>query len=285
MQNTVIKSTVMVCDLLTQAEQHLHAFDTARLDAELILCHVTGLERTTLYAHPELAIADDLVCAFKKAIDERMNGQPVSYLTGRKEFWSIDFAVNKHTLIPRPETECLVEMALAYIPLDKKFHIADLGTGCGNIGLAIAKERPACLVTATDISQTALKVAKINTTKLGLNNISFIKSDWFDGIERSFNLIISNPPYIKQEDAHLSRGDVKHEPRLALVAGSDGLQVIRQIIRLAPAYLVKNAWLLLEHGYDQGEKTRTLLNQYGFKNIQTHQDYSGLERISLGKKQ
>jgi release factor glutamine methyltransferase len=272
-----------VKELLRQAEQQLHASDSARPDAEVLLCSVTGLDRTRLYASPELDIEPRLVATFKARIRERQEGKPVAYLTGVKEFWSMSLQVNSRTLVPRPETECLVEAALQRIPAEQPLHIADLGTGCGAIALAIAKERPACHITATDISKEALAVARTNATQHDAGRITFILSDWFHALTGTFTLIVSNPPYVRDDDAHLAQTDIRHEPRLALCGGMDGLDAIRQIIGGAGRYLDHNGWLCIEHGCDQGPAVRSIYSDNEFSEVVTLNDYAGLERISCGR--
>jgi release factor glutamine methyltransferase len=276
-------SGLTVKKLLQDAERQLRSFETARLDAEILFCHSTGLDRSAMYSHPEKIISNDLVLTFKALIDRRLAGQPIAYITVKKEFWSIELHVDQNTLIPRPETESLIDAALDHIPSNQLLHIADLGTGCGCIAIAIATERPACHITATDISVDALWVAQTNAQKLGINNISFIKSDWYSAIQDSFDLIISNPPYIRDGDKHLNQGDVLHEPRIALSGGYDGFQSINQIVSASPDYIKQNGWLLIEHGYDQGEFSRLLFDEYQFTDIETRYDYDGHERLTCGR--
>jgi len=272
-----------VKELLRQAEQQLRASDSARLDAEVLLCSVTGLDRARLYTSPELDIGPQQVATFKARIRERQEGKPVAYLTGVREFWSMSLQVNTHTLVPRPETECLVEAALQRIPAEQPLHIADLGTGCGAIALALARERPACHITATDISKEALAVARINAAQHGAGRINFILSDCFRALTGGFSLIVSNPPYVRDDDAHLAQTDIRHEPRLALCGGMDGLNAIRQIIGGASRNLDHNGWLCIEHGYDQGPAVRGIFSDNGFADVITINDYSGLERVSCGR--
>jgi len=276
-------ASATVKDLLQEAEQELRLFDSARLDAEILLCNVTGFDRSRLYAYPEETIPTDKASAYKALVNERNTGQPVAYLTGTKEFWSIELHVNQHTLIPRPETECLVEAALEHIPSNESWRIADLGTGCGAIAIAIALERPKCQITATDISHDALVIAESNAKWFGLEQILFIKSDWYSEVKDSFDLIISNPPYVRANDEHLFHGDVRHEPKLALSGGCDGLQAIRQIVRAAPAYLTQGGWLFVEHGYNQREAVRSIFAGHRFSDTGTQADYAGHERVSYGR--
>jgi len=272
-----------IAELLQHAEQQLRSFDTAKLDAELLLCHVARLERTTLHAHPEQILSEEVIHTYQALIEQRLTEQPIAYLIGKKEFWSLEFKINEHTLTPRPETECLVEEVLKHIPMNEKYKIADLGTGCGAIAISIAKERPQSHITAVDISLYALNVAKENASRLGIKNISFVQSDWYEMLNDRFDLIVSNPPYIKEDDEHLTQGGIQHEPRLALASGHNGLNAIEHIVKGAPERLRNEAWLLLEHGYDQGNEVRALLNKHGFSDPDTKKDYSGQERVSFGK--
>ena len=283
MAQTATITRLRIAELLQHAEQQMHAFDTAKLDAELLLCHVTKLERSTLYAHPEQILSREVIHAYHALTEQRLAEQPIAYLIGKKEFWSLEFKINEHTLIPRPETECLVEETLKHIPINEKYRIADLGTGCGAIAISIAKERPQSQITAVDISLDALNVAKENASRLGIKNISFVQSDWYEMLNDRFDLIVSNPPYIKEDDEHLTQGGIQHEPRLALASGHNGLNAIEHIVKGAPERLRNEAWLLLEHGYDQGNEVRVLLNKHRFSDADTKKDYSGQERVSFGK--
>ncbi|MGH8120109.1 MAG: peptide chain release factor N(5)-glutamine methyltransferase [Gammaproteobacteria bacterium] len=274
---------VTIKELLRQAEQRLRGSDSPRRDAEVLLCHVTGLDRSRLYSSPELAIESSAVTAFLARVTERGAGIPVAYLTGEKEFWSLSLRVNVHTLIPRPETECLVEAALQRLPEDQELYVADLGTGCGVIAIALAKERPACRITATDLSSEALAVAGHNARQYQLHQISFVPGDWFDALTGTFDLIVSNPPYVRKDEAHLRHTDIRHEPRLALCGGDDGMDALRHIIATAPRYLKAGGWLCLEHGCDQGPAVRSIFSDHGFTDIVTIQDYAGLERVCCGR--
>lgn len=270
-------------ELLREAEQQLHASGSARLDAEVLLCSVTDFDRARLYACPEINIEPRQVAAFKARVRERQEGTPVAYLTGVREFWSMSFRVNAHTLVPRPETECLVEAALQRIPAGQPLYIADLGTGCGAIALAIAKERPACHISATDISNEALAVARINAAQHSVDQITFVLSDWFSALHGSFALIVSNPPYVRDGDERLVHTDIRHEPRLALCGGADGLDAIQRIIGGAGRYLEHNGWLCIEHGCEQGPAVRGLFSNNGFTDVVTINDFAGLERVSCGR--
>ena len=268
-------------ELLSRGQSEIRFSDTARLDAELLLCSVMNTERASIYSRPELEIPCQEVDAYHSLVTKRAKGWPIAYLTGHKEFWSLDLQVNEDTLIPRPETECLVACALEKIPAGEAVRIIDPGTGTGAIAIAIARERPQCRMLATDISDGALAIAASNAKRHGLENICFIRSDWFSAIDyQDFDFIVCNPPYIRCNDKHLQQGDVRFEPVHALSAGDDGLHHIRQIIAQAPDYLTDNGWLLLEHGYDQGQDVRNLLACSGYSDTSTCRDFAGNERIT-----
>jgi release factor glutamine methyltransferase len=283
MQTGTPGSPATVKELLRQAEQQLHASASARLDAEVLLSSVTGLERTQFYSSPELDIDPHQIALFQAQVRERVEGKPVAYLTGVREFWSMPLQVNAHTLVPRPETECLVEAALQHVPAGLPLTLADLGTGCGAIALALARERPACVIIATDISKEALAVAGSNADHHVPGRISFVLSDWFSALPGNLAVIVSNPPYVRDDDEHLRQTDVRHEPRLALCGGRDGLDAIRQIINGAGQHLDHNGWLCIEHGCDQGAAVRDLFSDNEFTDIATFNDYAGLERVSCGR--
>jgi release factor glutamine methyltransferase len=268
-------------DILRDAVRRLGGAD-ARLDAELLLAHALGVSRASLYAHaedePDTAARD----AFLHLVDERARGVPVAYLVGRREFWSLDLAVTPAVLIPRPETELLVELALARIPQDSAADVADLGTGSGAIALAIASKRPLARVVATDRSEAALEIASQNARRLSLANVAFAKGDWFAALATNFDVIVSNPPYVAAGDPHLD-GDLRHEPASALVAGADGLDALRRIAAGALAHLRAGGWLFVEHGFDQGEPVRRLFRAGGLKDVETVRDAGGRERVTLGR--
>ena len=271
--------------LLTEAAARLKdASDSPRLDAELLLAHAIGRERSYLHAHPESRPDPPEMQEFERLVTARGRGEPIAYLTSKREFWSLPLTVTPSTLIPRPETELLVELALERIPMGADFEILDLGTGSGALALALAKERPHSHVTATDQSPDALRVAISNAVRLGLNNVEFLEGDWFAPCgERRFQIIASNPPYVRDDDPHLTAGDVRFEPRTALAGGTDGLRDLRHIIGTSPAHLEMGGVLLLEHGQDQGEAVRTLLQAVGLTRIRTWHDMSGHERVSGGE--
>lgn len=253
----------------------------ARVEAEMLLGHSINKSRHYAYIWPERLITTAQYQRFEALCRRRAAGEPLAYIVRRREFWSLDLEVTPATLIPRPETECLVEAALALVPPTATWRIADLGTGSGAIALAIATERPACQILATDNSAGALAVARQNAARLGLGNICFSLGDWFAALgDRGYQMILSNPPYVADSDPHLERGDLRFEPRSALVGGPDGLTQIRLIARQARAYLVRNGRLLLEHGYDQGPQVCALLQGLGYQGVTDHCDYAGSQRFA-----
>jgi len=278
-----IQPALVVKQLIHQAVGSLVDPDTARLDAELLLAHVTGNDRCWIHAHSDSTLITEHAREFERLIRKRHNGLPIAYLTGQREFWSLPLRVTTDTLVPRPETEHLVEQTVMLIPENSCLDVADLGTGSGAVALAIARERPTCRIVASDISSAAVRVAMHNATSLQLTNLAFVISDWLKAYSKKFGVIVSNPPYVREKDPHLVNGDARHEPRLALAAGDDGLVCLRHIIRQASGHLRMNGWLLLEHGHDQGGAVRTLLAQYGYTSINTYRDLAGRERITNGQ--
>ncbi|MDG9925980.1 MULTISPECIES: peptide chain release factor N(5)-glutamine methyltransferase [unclassified Pseudomonas] len=256
---------------------------TARLDAELLLAAALGKPRSYLRTWPEQEPGAEQRSAFTTMLERRRAGEPVAYILGHQGFWSLDLEVAPHTLIPRPDTELLVETALQLAPATP-LRVLDLGTGTGAIALALASERGGWKVTGVDRIAEAVELAERNRLRLKLGNAEFRLSSWFDALAgERFDLILSNPPYIAVTDSHLGEGDVRFEPMSALVAGADGLDDIRQIIAQAPQHLEAGAWLLLEHGYDQAEAVRGLLSVAGFTAVDSRRDLGGHERISLGQ--
>lgn len=275
---------MQIAQALRQAKQTLVESDSAQLDAELLLGHCLQCERTYLFAHPEQELPQPVKATYFDLIAKRATGCPVAHLVETREFWSMPLKVTADTLIPRPETECLVEAALQLLPEDEAFEVLDMGTGSGAIALALASERPQAIVTATDINAAALEVANINAVQLGLDHICFIHSDWFDfNPSQRFHIIISNPPYISPDDEHLQQGDVRFETRTALVSGCNGLAAIETIVTHAPPFLHTEGWLLLEHGYQQGHAVRQLFLRSGFENVSTGFDHAGHARFTRGK--
>ncbi len=273
-----------IAELLQQAAVRLaEVSDSPRLDAELLLCRVLESERSYLFTWPECEPDESQQRAFESLLGRREQGEPVAHILGRREFWSLDLAVTPDTLIPRPETELLVEAALARIPLNAEWEIADLGTGSGAIALAIASERPGCRVVAVERSAGALVVAQKNASRLGISNVEFLAGDWFEPLAgRQFQMIVSNPPYIPADDPHLQQGDVRFEPATALVSGDDGLNDIRHLITNAKNFLVSPGWLLLEHGHDQGRAVITLFQAAGYQDIENLRDLLGNDRVVGG---
>lgn len=256
---------------------------TPRLDAELLLAAALGKPRSYLRTWPERELDDEQLALFQANLMRRRQGEPVAYILGHQGFWSLDLEVAPHTLIPRPDTELLVETALELLPATK-LTVLDLGTGTGAIALALASERPAWRVTGVDRIEDAVALAERNRQRLQLGNAAFVHSHWFSALSgQRFGLILSNPPYIRADDRHLNEGDVRFEPSSALVAGSDGLDDIRAIIQAAPDHLLSAGWLILEHGFDQAEAVRDLLVDGGFAEVHSRRDLGGHERISLGR--
>ena len=255
-----------------------------QLDAELLLCHVLGKPRSYLLAWPEAIPTDDQRAMFETLLKRREHGEPIAYLIGEREFWSLPIRVTADVLIPRPETELLVETALELMPRQGAVRIADLGTGSGAIALALARECAHCALVATDKSEGALTTARFNAEQLGIRNVEFRLGHWFGPLAGEiFDLIISNPPYIREGDPHLERGDLRFEPRGALTSGDDGLDDLRMIAGEARRHLRHGGWLIVEHGYDQGAAVRQLLENEGFSAVETRRDLAGNERATLGR--
>lgn len=255
-----------------------------RVDAEALLLHLLGKSRSWLIAHADDVLAADRVEAYAALVTRRAAGEPIAYITGRRGFWSLDLEVTRATLIPRPETELLVELALKRLLPDARSRVLDLGTGSGAIALAVARERPLARVTATDASKEALTVAQGNAARHGIANVDFVHGNWFAPLRgKRFDLIVSNPPYIESDDLHLSQGDLRFEPQHALASGRDGLDDVRRIVRHAGTHLIDGAWLLLEHGWMQGEAVRMLLCKAGFVEVFTARDLEQRDRVSGGR--
>ena len=271
--------------LLYQATSRLNkTSDTPALDAELLFCAVCGIDRSAVTTDQSLALTNRQVDVFSTLINRRAAGEPIAYLLQRKEFWSQDLLVSPEVLIPRPETELLVEQALENLP-DQPCNVADLGTGSGAIALAIATERPDVQVTATDISQSALEVAMKNATRLGVQNVTFRQGDWFAALaDQHYRLIVSNPPYVRVGDPRLEVGTL-YEPVAALLSGYDGLDALRVICAAARRYLDHQGVLILEHACDQKIAVHELLSQGGFETIVSNTDLAGKPRVTWGRRE
>lgn len=271
--------------ILARAEAALAAgSDTPRLDAELLLAKVLERPRSHFRAWPENPVEPEALARFDELLSRRVAGEPVAYLLGERAFWTLDLDVTSDTLIPRPDTERLVEAAIERIPSDSPCRVLDLGTGSGALALAIAHERPFADVVAVDKSAAALDVARRNAIRNNISNVSFIQSDWWQELAgETFDIVASNPPYIRTGDPHLAAGDVRFEPRSALVAGEDGLDAIRAILAGIRSHLRPGGWLLFEHGHDQGDAISAMLASEGFENIRCLKDLGGNDRVSIGQ--
>jgi release factor glutamine methyltransferase len=257
----------------------------APIDAQVLLAFVLGRNRAWLVAHATDMLDTADASAFAALARRRRNGEPVAYLTGQREFFGLSLAVDPSVLIPRPETETLVECALRKLAPQQPSRVLDLGTGTGAIALAIAHGRPHARVVAVDLSEAALAVARENARRLALTTIEFVHGDWFDAVPAGdrYDLIASNPPYVAAGDPHLGEGDVRFEPAAALVAGSDGLDALRTIIAAAGSHLAPGGWLVVEHGHDQATAVRDLLEGAGFASLERHRDRSGIPRVAAGR--
>lgn len=257
--------------------------DSARRDTEILLCHCLGKPRAWLYTWPEKEVARDCARDFEKLLAQRREGVPVAYLTGERDFWSLQLAVSDATLIPRPETETLVSWALE-LALPNAASVLDLGTGSGAIALALASERSHWRVTALDVSQEALQVARGNAVRTRLTSVHFVQSDWYQAvIGQRFNALLANPPYIDGDDPHLALGDVRFEPRSALVSSDSGLEDLGRLVAGASDHLLDGGWLLLEHGFEQANAVCAMLHDAGFSQVSTRRDMSGQQRITGGR--
>jgi len=255
------------------------------VDALALARHALGADEAFLAAHPEHALSAAQKGDFDALVARRAAGEPVAYITERREFFSLEFKVTPAVLIPRPETELLVEIALEHLAPDSAWRVLDLGTGSGCVAIAIAHRRPRARVTAVDASAAALAIARDNASRHAAANVEFIRGDWFAALGGArFDLIVANPPYIAQDDPHLDAGDLRFEPRAALAAGADGLDCIRLIVAAAPRYLEHAGWLAFEHGYDQAHRCRELLARAGFSTLFSRKDIAGIERVSGGQR-
>lgn len=278
--------TVTVARALARARTALGAAGEApRLESEILLAHALGWGRARLLAYPDASIDPDRARRFERLVERRCDGEPIAYLTGRREFWSLDLAVTPDTLIPRPETEHLVEAVLGVVPADEPATVADIGTGTGAVAVAVALERPRAFVLGCDRSRAAAVVARENAVRLGAGNVSFVVADACTSLApRRWSVIVSNPPYVATDDPHLATGDVRFEPREALVAGPAGLDMLETLARQGPARLACGGWLVLEHGSEQGSSVRTFLSRAGLASIETIRDLTGHDRVTLGRR-
>lgn len=270
---------------LAEAVSRLSHSDSPKRDAEILLTFVTGRTRSYIIAFDETPLNGDEQQRLEALLVRREQGEPVAYITGVREFWSLPLEVSPATLIPRPDTECLVEAALELLPA-ASCDILDLGTGTGAIALALASERPDCHVTGADIQPDAVALAQRNAARLGLTNTTFKESRWFASLPiHQFAMIVSNPPYIDENDEHLVQGDVRFEPRSALVAPQNGLADLAEIAAQSAHYLTLGGWLIVEHGWRQGDAVRELFRENGFYRVETRRDYGGNDRVTLGQRE
>lgn len=275
-------TTIAQC--LKRSEELLRGSDSAQLDIQLLLAYCLQQSRTFLMTWPERELTAAQLSAFDSLVERRKQGEPIAYLIEQQGFWSLDLRVLPTTLIPRPETELLVEQALVFLSAKPLSKILDLGTGSGAIALAMAKELPAARVLGVDVDHASIVLAKDNAVRNNIGNVSFKQSNWYGELAGRFDMIVSNPPYIAADDPHLSQGDVRFEPARALVAGSDGLADLRIIISEAPAYLLAGGALMVEHGYDQKQAVIQLFKQSQFVDVSCYQDLAGQDRITVGVK-
>ncbi|MDD1781484.1 peptide chain release factor N(5)-glutamine methyltransferase [Enterovibrio sp. ZSDZ35] len=260
-----------------------HQSPSPRIDASVLLCHVLDKPSSYLYTWSDKVLTEQECDAFNALVARRQLGEPVAYIIGYRDFWSLRLNVEPSTLIPRPDTERLVELALERLSPDASA-VLDLGTGTGAIALSIASERKDVQVMGVDLRSEAVALAERNQLENGITNAHFKQSSWFDNVPaQTFSMIVSNPPYIDPEDPHLSQGDVRFEPKSALIADDHGLADIRHICQQSPSFLAQDGWLLIEHGYDQGEPVRTIFSDAGFVDVETLHDYAGLDRVTLGR--
>ncbi|CAG0950105.1 Release factor glutamine methyltransferase [Burkholderiales bacterium] len=256
------------------------------VDAQVLLAHALGVDRAWLVAHATDPLPRERAGAFFDLAKRRRDGEPVAYLVGRREFHGLDLRVTPAVLVPRPETETLVDVALERLPRDRPVDVADLGTGSGAIALAIASARPLARVLATDVSQDALAVARGNAARLGLSNVAFAPGDWYAALAPdagAFDLVAANPPYVAADDAHLSEGDLRFEPAQALTPGGDGLDALRTIVAGARSHLRAGGWLAVEHGFDQSDAVRALFAEAGFEAVEVRRDLAGIPRVVAGR--
>jgi release factor glutamine methyltransferase len=277
-----LNNALSIKDALIHATDALTCSDSSALDSEVLLAHALKKDRAFFRAWPEKTLTDQQQQDYTALISQRRHGHPVAYLTGEREFWSHTFHVNPSVLIPRPDTELLIEIILNTIDTHQAINIADLGTGSGAIAICLGLEYPRAHVTAVDQSSDALLIAKQNAKRLNCHNVNFLQSNWFEKVGQStFDIIVSNPPYIDKADKHLQQGDVRYEPTTALIAGEHGLQDINVIASQAKHWLTDNGYLLLEHGFEQSTSVKTLLESHRYQHIQQFKDIQGHLRATL----
>ncbi|MBL1320443.1 MAG: peptide chain release factor N(5)-glutamine methyltransferase [Methylophaga sp.] len=272
-----------ISQALIYGREKLVESESPEFDAQVLLCHVLSCQTTFIHSRADQQLNQQQYNAFEQSIKQRQQGQPISHITGQRGFWALDLNVTADTLIPRPDTELLVELALS--KFTPNMIVADLGTGSGAIALSLAYEQPTSQILAMDQSSSALIIAKKNAVQNQLNNVSFWQGQWLEAVAGStLDLVVSNPPYIREDDPHLLKGDVRFEPLAALISGEDGLDDIRIIVRQAQRCLKSSGWLLVEHGYDQAQQVQESFHERGFTNVSSHQDFGGNDRVVMGQK-
>lgn len=278
-------SIVTIKDVLAEAARRIQS-DSARLDAELLLACALDKDRVYLYTWPEKIPTDEQLGLFHTLLERRIQGEPIAHILGKQEFWSLQLSVNAATLIPRPETECLVEWVLSKIdqPSSAELSLLDLGTGTGAIAIALASELPRSRITAADVSADAVRLAESNRVYHELSNMSCVQSNWYHALTGRFHFIVSNPPYIAPEDEHLQQGDLRFEPLSALVSEQNGLADLAVIIGHASQFLEENGWVVVEHGYNQHHAVQDMMHRAQLVNVLTDADYAGIPRITAGQK-
>ncbi|MDE0733286.1 MAG: peptide chain release factor N(5)-glutamine methyltransferase [Gammaproteobacteria bacterium] len=278
--------SLSISEALSESKQLAGYSDSSRLDAELFLAAALNCSREYIYTWPNDEVSRRQLNTYHSYLERRRGGEPVAYILGRQAFWDFDLTVNESVLIPRPETEQLVEWAIDLLSCCSSdcVHIADLGTGSGAIALALASTNHFWQLSAVDVSEDALKVARMNAEELNLTNIDYIHASWCDGFTQDkFDLIVANPPYVAKGDPHLREGDLPFEPELALISDESGKADIRRIAQSSREFLKDDSWLLLEHGYDQKQEVEIILKSLGYKDIECRQDYAGIDRMTIGK--
>jgi len=285
MTESLVQGTSDIATLLKNGASRLAQLPSGRLDSELLLGHVLRCDRVALFRDSDRVISTALRDQFNAMVAARARGQPLAYLRGVQEFWSLSLHVNEHVLVPRSETELLVSTALSVVPESRPPRIADLGTGSGAVGLALASELQQASVIALDRSSLALRVARVNRVRCGLDNVMFLQSDWLAAVaDQAFDIIVANPPYVAADDPLLTESDLRYEPRQALASGFDGLDALTGLATQAPRALTAGGWLIMEHGSTHGLAVRSLYSAAGLIEISTLRDLAGLDRVTIGQK-